>query len=84
MLLGDSDDTGDSLKTDHCCFAEPANENDQRCYVDLQQKIDQLSSQISQLNADLSVAKRHSFPLTNYKMMILQSNFSLDFLISLH
>eukprot|EP00794_Sanderia_malayensis_P002548 gene2548-biopygen2091 len=36
-------------------------ETDQRCYVNLQQKIDELSSQLAQLNADLSVAKKALF-----------------------
>ncbi len=63
VLLSDSDDSGDFSQTDHCYFTEPANENDERCYVNLQQKIDEFSVKISQLDADLSVTKKALFSI---------------------
>ncbi len=81
VVLSDSDDTGDSLKTDHCYFALSANENDQKCYVDLQQKINQHSSQIE---CRFICGKKALFSIDKLQNDDSAVKFYTGFLITLH
>ena len=52
--------------TDHC-YAPPLSSTDMREYASLQQKIDEVSIKVSELNAELSIAKKSLFSIDKLK-----------------
>ncbi|XP_065055342.1 uncharacterized protein LOC135683889 [Rhopilema esculentum] len=61
-----NDASSSNLMTDHC-YAPPLSSTDVREYVTLQQKIDELSLKVSELNAELSIAKKSLFSIDKLK-----------------
>ncbi len=55
-----------NLMTDHC-YAPPPPSNETTKYVNLQKKVDELSRKVTELNAELSIAKKSLFSIDKLK-----------------